>query len=94
MQLHKIAIKNFRLLKDMDLVLEPKATVIVGRNNSGKTSLTQLFWRLLGYDKRSTFRLEDFSSSVHKDFWNAFVKKCQGAEEDELRATLPRIESA
>ena len=92
MQLHKITIKNFRLLKDMDLVLEPKATVIVGRNNSGKTSLTQLFWRLLGNEKRSTFRLEDFSSSVHKDFWNAFVKKCQGAEEDEVRATLPRIE--
>jgi predicted ATP-dependent endonuclease of OLD family len=92
MRLHKISIKNFRLLKDVDLFLEPKTTVVVGRNNSGKTSLTELFRRLLGYSKRSTFRLEDFSLSVHKDFWAAFILRCNGSEEEEVRAALPVIE--
>ena len=48
MRLHKIEIQNFRLLGKVELLLEAKSTVIVGRNNSGKTSLTELFRRLLG----------------------------------------------
>ena len=48
MRLHKIDIQNFRLLAKVELLLEEKSTVIVGRNNSGKTSLTELFRRLLG----------------------------------------------
>ena len=43
-----IDITNFRLLQDVSLSLEDCVTVIVGRNNSGKTSLTELFRRLLG----------------------------------------------
>lgn len=45
MQLKKIAVKNFRLLHDVELVLEKQTTVIVGRNNSGKTSLTGVMMR-------------------------------------------------
>ena len=47
MQLKNIAIKNFRLLHDAGLILEKQTTVIVGRNNSGKTSLTEVMKRLL-----------------------------------------------
>ena len=47
MYIKKVEVKNFRLLKDVTLTLEEKATVIVGRNNSGKTSLTEFFRRLL-----------------------------------------------
>ena len=68
MHIHKIDIKNFRLLEKVDLILEERTTVIVGRNNSGKTSLTELFRRLLS-DKSPTFRLEDFSLSVHQNSW-------------------------
>ena len=91
MHLQKIAIKNFRLLKDVELFFEPKTTVVVGRNNSGKTSLTELFRRLLG-DRRPTFRLEDFSTAAHQGFWNAFLLKCEGREEADVRGALPRIE--
>jgi predicted ATP-dependent endonuclease of OLD family len=36
MRLHKIEVRNFRLLTKVELLLEEKTTVIVGRNNSGK----------------------------------------------------------
>lgn len=91
MYIQGIAIRNFRLLEEVDLCLEKRTTLIVGRNNSGKTSLTELFRRLLS-EKPPTFRLEDFSLSVHEQFWQAFNLKCKGHEEDEIRETLPIIE--
>lgn len=91
MHIHKIDIKNFRLLEKVDLILEERTTVIVGRNNSGKTSLTELFRRLLS-DKSPTFRLEDFSLSVHQKFLDAFVLKSKGGNIDDIRDVLPFIE--
>jgi putative ATP-dependent endonuclease of OLD family len=91
MHIRQIEIKNFRLLEQADLFLEERTTVIVGRNNSGKTSLTELFRRLLA-DKPPSFRLEDFSLSVHDLFWNAFVLQKEGAEEPKVREALPFIE--
>lgn len=38
MQLTKIRIKNYRLLIDAELEVDPQATLIVGRNNTAKTS--------------------------------------------------------
>jgi len=90
MHLHQVDIKNFRLLEKVDLFLEERTTVIVGRNNTGKTSLTELFRRLLS--DSPTFRLEDFSLSVHEQFWKAFECKCEGCEESKIREALPIIE--
>jgi predicted ATP-dependent endonuclease of OLD family len=65
--------------------------VIVGRNNSGKTSLTELFRRLLA-DSTPSFRMEDFSLSAHESFWKAFRAKLDGKTEDEIRKLFPVIE--
>ena len=91
MKLKNIAVKNFRLLHDASLILEKQTTVIVGRNNSGKTSLTEVMKRLLG-DSSPSFRLEDFSFATHQSFWNAFVAAAQGADEPDVRKALPTIE--
>ncbi len=91
MHISHISITNFRLLKDVQLSLEKRTTLIVGRNNSGKTSLTELFRRLLS-DTVPSFRLEDFSLSAHQDFWKAFLLKSEGREENEIRDALPFIE--
>jgi len=37
MHIHKVTVRNFRLLTDVALVLEDQTTLVVGRNNSGKT---------------------------------------------------------
>ena len=60
MIIRDITVQNFRLLENLELCLEDDVTLIVGRNNSGKTSLTELFRRLLD-DKSPKFRIEDFS---------------------------------
>jgi predicted ATP-dependent endonuclease of OLD family len=91
MHIHKIDIKNFRLLRKVSLCLEERTTVMVGRNNSGKTSFSELFRRLMS-DRSPTFRLEDFSLSVYERFWSAFVLKREGQDEDDIRKVLPIIE--
>jgi len=88
--INKVVIKNFRLLQDVELLLAEKTTVIVGRNNSGKTSLTEIFRRLMEREVPQ-FKLEDFSLNVHDEFWNAYKLLRNGAEEDEIRAALPCI---
>ncbi|GJL64020.1 MAG: ATP-dependent endonuclease [Nitrospirales bacterium] len=90
MYVQEIAVSNFRLLENVVLSLEKKTTVIVGRNNSGKTSLTELFRRLLS-DKSPYFRLEDFSLSAHEKFWQAYQQLQTGETESTVRATLPAI---
>lgn len=91
MQIGKIGIRNFRLLEDAELVLEKGTTVIVGRNNSGKTSLTEIFRRILG-DKPPTFRMEDFSLSKQGKFWEAYEMCEKGDNEAAIREKLPFIE--
>lgn len=90
MRISKLSIQNFRLLVDVTLCLEERTTVIVGRNNSGKTSLTELFRRLLS-DKMPAFRLEDFSLSAHDKFWQAYLLSCDGSGADKVRNMLPSI---
>ncbi len=47
MQLAKIKIKNYRLLVDADLEVDPKTTLIVGRNNTAKTSCFECIGKVL-----------------------------------------------
>lgn len=91
MYVQKIAIKNFRLLQDIELLLEEETTVIVGRNNSGKTSLTELFRRLLS-DQPPKFCFEDFSLEVHERFWKAFLLYQNNDDISVIRETMPCIE--
>ena len=42
MHVSKIRIQNFRLLVDTEVDIDPKTTLIVGRNNTEKTSFFAL----------------------------------------------------
>lgn len=90
MRIRNVTVQNFRLLENVELCLEEDTTLIVGRNNSGKTSLTELFRKLL--DERSPlFRLEDFSLGKHEQFWQAFEMFRADEEDDVVREFLPTI---
>lgn len=91
MRIHQVEIKNFRLLADVNLALEAQTTVIVGRNNSGKTSLSEVMRRLLT-DGKAHFRLEDFSSACYDGFRMAHQAHAEGADDTAVRALLPYIE--
>lgn len=91
MKLANISIKNFRLLKDINITLEDRTTVIVGRNNSGKTSFTELFEHFFS-NNTIHFSLDDFSLPSYENFFNAYVLKSQGKEESIIREMIPSIE--
>ena len=90
MRIHHVAIKNFRLLAGVELALEDQTTVIVGRNNSGKTSLSEVMRRLMA-DGTAAFQLEDFSSACYDGFCAALEARNNGAEDDAVRALIPAI---
>ena len=70
MRIEKVRVEGYRLLEDIEIVLEKNSTVIVGRNNSGKTSFTSIFDCFCG-ESGARFRLEDFSSLSREKFLNA-----------------------
>ena len=91
MHISKITVKNFRLLRDISLSLESDSTLIVGRNNSGKTSLTELMKRFLS-DSSIRFYIEDFSSQAIDEFWESLRLYQAGEGIDVVRSKIPSIE--
>lgn len=90
MRIKEVQIENFRLLRDVAVGFEDRTTLIVGRNNSGKTSIAELFRRLLG-DKVPSFRIEDFSLGCHECFWTAFEASNAGTPAPDIVELLPSI---
>lgn len=90
MRIEKVRVEGFRLLHDVEILLESKSTVIVGRNNSGKTSFTEIFDRFVG-ESGAAFRLEDFSVATREKFWAAKALRTISAKADEVLAALPTI---
>jgi predicted ATP-dependent endonuclease of OLD family len=90
-RISQVRIKNFRLLADVTLALDRMTTLIVGRNNSGKTSLSEVMRRLLG-EGTPVFQIEDFSSASYDGFCAALRAHGDGAEDQAVRALLPSIE--
>ena len=64
MKIIKIKVKNYRLLKDFELDLEDKLSLIIGKNNCGKTSLLSILDKFLQAEtsSRKAFKFEDFNS--------------------------------
>ena len=91
MRIHKITVRNFRLLADVELVLENQTTLIVGRNNSGKTSLYEAIRRFLE-DRTPRFQIEDFSNTSYDGFCEALKAKNEGHKDDTVRSLVPSIE--
>lgn len=58
MKVSRVDLKNFRRLQDVQFTLEPDNTLLVGPNNSGKTSATAAF-RI--FFKRGEFTTSDFN---------------------------------
>ncbi len=90
MKIKELKIKNFRLLHDVSLRLDNGTTVVVGRNNCGKTSFSDIIRKFLS--ERSTFEIEDFSSACYDQFCAAHRAYLNGAGIEEVRALIPSID--
>ena len=63
MKINNISIKNFRLLEDVRLNVEDDITLIVGKNNTGKTSLFEVV--NIFFNEKNNFSFHDFSNSTY-----------------------------
>ena len=66
MYIQKIHIENFRLLKNVDIVLDKSLTLIVGKNNTGKTSVAHLLQSII--NERRIYRLTTILLNVGNSF--------------------------
>src|SRR3546814_6699067 len=90
MRIVRARIENFRLLRDVEVGFEHLTTLIVGRNNSGKTSIAELFRRLLSGGSLA-FRLEDFSLGCHESFWQALQTYRAAPQAADALGPMPSI---
>jgi putative ATP-dependent endonuclease of OLD family len=68
MRITKIQVRNFRLLRDTVIDLEDDLSVIIGKNNCGKTSLLLILDKFLGngYSKNS-FSFDDLNVNLKEE---------------------------
>ncbi|WP_395054333.1 AAA family ATPase [Flavobacterium sp.] len=60
MKINSIQIQNFRLLRNFQLDLEEELSLVIGKNNSGKTSILAILDKFINSEK-SKFTSEDFN---------------------------------
>lgn len=76
MYLKKIHIENFRLLKNVDIVLDKSLTLIVGKNNTGKTSVAHLIQMVINEKKNLPF--DDYPLACRKQLYDILENSWAG----------------
>lgn len=89
LRVSNIGVRNFRLLRQVDVALSDSATVLVGRNNTGKTSLAEVMSRFF-QKTHLKLTLADFSSETYDQFHHAYELYLEHKEEA-AREALPAI---
>lgn len=79
MHIQKIHIENFRLLKNVDIVLDKSLTLIVGKNNTGKTSIAHLIRTIINEKKNLSFNDYPLESrkvlyELLEEYWDGTVQ--------------------
>ncbi|WP_129021464.1 ATP-dependent endonuclease [Edaphocola flava] len=65
MKIKKIEVENFRLLKTFSMDLENELSLIIGKNNTGKTSILSVLDKFI--NEKSKFSYEDFNIDFKND---------------------------
>src|SRR5690606_960506 len=76
MKIFKIEIENYRLLKDFSMDLEKELSLVIGKNNTGKTSILSVLDKFLGHSERTKFTFDDFNI----DFKKSLKEKIEAEE--------------
>lgn len=67
MKIKKIKIENYRLLKHFSIDLEEIMSLVIGKNNTGKTSLLTVINSFLNGSDKSRFSFDDFNIDFKND---------------------------
>lgn len=74
MKITKIKVNNYRLLKDFEIDLEDNLSLVIGKNNCGKTSLLTILERFLVSDQNN-FSFNDLNISAQIELKDKIEKK-------------------
>ena len=85
MKVKKINIENYRLLKDFSLELKSELSLIVGKNNCGKTSVLSVLNKII--NKSSSLTWEDINLDHRKVIFEN-IKKVSDTPDSELESIL------
>ncbi len=98
MRIESAKIRGYRLLDDISISFQGnnQETIIVGPNNSGKTSFVEIFYKFLSADRGNIFTLDDISSNQRKKLKLVAekIEKDTGEKEryeEEFLESLPEI---
>lgn len=61
MKIYKIQIENFRLLKEFSIDIEEELSLVIGKNNTGKTSILSALDKFLNRSDNNKFHFDDFN---------------------------------
>jgi predicted ATP-dependent endonuclease of OLD family len=67
MKIKKIKIENYRLLRQFSIDLEEIMSLVIGKNNTGKTSLLTVINSFLNGSEKSRFSFDDFNIDFKKE---------------------------
>lgn len=67
MKIFKIQVENFRLLKKFSLDLEDELSLVIGKNNTGKTSILSVLDKFLNQSEKTKFHFDDFNIDFKKE---------------------------
>lgn len=83
MKINSIGVWNFRLLKDFHVLLEDDLSVVIGKNNTGKTSLLAALSKFLGSGDNRRLAFDDISTEK-RDLVRSLISRASDVDEDEI----------
>lgn len=89
MKIANVKVINYRLLKDFSIDLESDLSLVVGKNNTGKTSFLQILQKFLCANS-NTFSFEDLHVELQKNISERIESSDETTEDDyeELKIKL------
>lgn len=82
MKITSIQVHNFRLLKKFEVFLEDDISVVIGKNNTGKTSLLSALSKFLGTGARRPLYFHDISTDERENIRNLVTRDADAADDD------------
>ena len=87
MKIESIYINNFRLLKDFKLNLEDSLTLVLGKNNTGKTSLLTCLDKFINNSDKKKIFADDFNVDYRNEI-ERIVTETTELTEDEFNSNI------
>ena len=87
MKIKKIYVQNYRLLKDFSLELKNDLSLIVGKNNCGKTSVLSVLEKIFNKNSNRNLVWEDINLNHRREIFES-IKRVSDIPDSELSSIL------